>query len=88
MLDPKCGPYDQSSLETRTDILLFTSDVLAAPFAITGRLIAELFVSSNCTDTDFTVKLTDVYPDGRSMLIQDGVVRMRRRESLSTITYV
>jgi putative CocE/NonD family hydrolase len=38
-----------------------------------------LFVSSNCPDTDFTVKLTDVYPDGRSMLITDGILRMRNR---------
>jgi hypothetical protein len=40
-----------------------------------------LFVSSDCPDTDFTVKLTDVYPDGRSMFITDGILRMRNRNS-------
>jgi hypothetical protein len=42
---------------------------------------AHLFVSSDCPDTDFTVKLTDVYPDGRSMFITDGILRMRNRNT-------
>ena len=78
-----CGPMDQRSVEAlnRTDVLTFTSDPLAAPLAITGPLVANLFVSSNCTDTDFTVKLTDVHPDGTSALIQDGIIRMRWRDA-------
>jgi predicted acyl esterase len=73
------GPYDQRSVENRADVLLFTSDVLTEPYEATGRIIAKLYVSSDCPDTDFTVKLTDVYPDGRSMLICDGIIRMRDR---------
>ena len=73
------GPYDQRSVENRADVLLFTSDVLTEPYEATGRIKARLYVSSNCPDTDFTVKLTDVYPDGRSMLICDGILRMRNR---------
>jgi len=73
------GPYDQSSVENRSDVLVFTSDVLEKPFEATGPLKARLFVSSDCPDTDFTVKLTDVYPDGRSMFITDGILRMRNR---------
>ena len=73
------GPYDQRSIENRPDVLLFTSDVLTEPYEATGRIKARLFVSSNCPDTDFTVKLTDVYPDGSSMLICDGILRMRNR---------
>ena len=73
------GPYDQRSIEGRSDVLLFTSDVLTEPYEATGRIKARLYVSSNCPDTDFTVKLTDVYPDGRSMLICDGILRMRNR---------
>jgi putative CocE/NonD family hydrolase len=73
------GPYDQRPVENRSDVLLFTSPVLQQPYEATGAITARLFVSSNCSDTDFTVKLTDVYPDGRSMLILDGILRMRNR---------
>lgn len=75
----KRGPYDQCIIEDRDDVLVFTSEVLSDPLWIAGPLRARLFVSSNCPDTDFTVKLTDVYPDGRSMLIADGILRMRNR---------
>jgi predicted acyl esterase len=73
------GPYDQISVESRDDVLIFTSNTLEEPYEATGPIVARLFVSSNCYDTDFTVKLTDVYPDGRSMLITDGILRMRNR---------
>jgi predicted acyl esterase len=73
------GPYDQRSVENRSDVLVFTSPVLQQPYEATGSITARLFVSSDCPDTDFTVKLTDVYPDGRSMLITDGILRMRNR---------
>ncbi len=76
------GPYDQSSIENRSDVFVFTSDVLSEPLEITGPIKARLFLSSDCPDTDFTVKLTDVYPDGRSMLITDGILRMRNRNSV------
>jgi hypothetical protein len=78
-LNMAAGPYDQRSVENRSDVLLFTSPVLGAPYEATGPITARLFVSSDCPDTDFTVKLTDVYPDGRSMLITDGILRMRNR---------
>lgn len=74
------GPYDQRIIEDRDDVLVFTTDVLTESAWITGNIIARLFVSSDCPDTDFTVKLSDVYPDGRSMLITDGILRMRNRE--------
>jgi len=73
------GPYDQRPVENRADVLLFTSDILTEPYEATGHIKARLYVSSNRPDTDFTVKLTDVYPDGRSMLICDGILRMRNR---------
>ncbi|MHC4328452.1 MAG: CocE/NonD family hydrolase, partial [Planctomycetota bacterium] len=65
LLLPK-GPMDQRKIESRPDVLLFTTDVLAEPVEVTGRIYAKLYVSSDRPDTDFTVKLTDVYPDGRS----------------------
>eukprot|EP01059_Diplonema_ambulator_P023567 TRINITY_DN3907_c0_g1_i1.p1 TRINITY_DN3907_c0_g1~~TRINITY_DN3907_c0_g1_i1.p1 ORF type:complete len:309 (+),score=119.19 TRINITY_DN3907_c0_g1_i1:343-1269(+) len=79
-LELKCGALDQRPAENRTDVLVFTSDELLVPLAITGNITATLFVKSNRVDTDFTVKLTDVYPDGRSLLINDGILRMRWRQ--------
>lgn len=79
-LDLPCGPLDQQKIEQkyRHDVLTFTSAVLTSPMVLTGPINVKLWVSSNCTDTDFTVKLTDVYPiSGESHLIQDGGVRMR-----------
>ncbi|HEC75655.1 MAG TPA: CocE/NonD family hydrolase [Thermoplasmatales archaeon] len=73
------GPYDQRITEEREDVLVFTSPKLEKPVWIAGRIKARLYVSSDCPDTDFTVKLCDVYPDGRSMLITDGILRMRNR---------
>jgi hypothetical protein len=74
------GPRDQTPVESRDDVLLFDYNVTEEPVNITGRVWANLFVTSNCTDTDFTIKLCDVYPDGRSMLVCDGIIRARYRE--------
>jgi putative CocE/NonD family hydrolase len=76
------GPYDQRLVENRDDVLVFTSEILSDPVWISGPVRARLFVSSDCYDTDFTMKLTDVYPDGRSMLITDGIIRMRNRNGV------
>jgi predicted acyl esterase len=75
------GPYDQQPVESRPDVLLYTSEPLEQPLEVTGRIKAYLWASSSCKDTDFTVKLTDVYPDGKSVLIQDGIIRARFRNS-------
>ena len=75
------GPMDQRRVEKRPDVLLFSSEELKEPIEVTGRLTARLFVSSDCPDTDFAVKLCDVYPDGRSMLVTDGIMRARYRKS-------
>lgn len=75
------GPRDQRPVESRPDVLLFTSDPLTEAVEVTGHVFAVLYVSSDSPDTDFTVKLTDVYPDGRSMLLSDGILRARFRES-------
>ena len=56
---------------------LDTNFIMSNPVPITDG--KSLFVSSDCPDTDFTVKLTDVYPDGRSVFITDGILRMRNR---------
>ena len=78
------GSFDQQSLETRDDVLVFTSDALEEPLEVTGRLTAVLYVSTSAADTDFTAKFCDVYPDGRSMLFNDGIQNLRLRSSLAT----
>lgn len=74
------GPMDQRPVESRPDVLVFTTAPLEKPLEVTGQVFARLFVASDCPDTDFTAKLTDVYPDGRSMLVCDGILRMRFRD--------
>ena len=74
-----CGPRRQDDLLNRTDILWFTADPFTFETAVVGQLSATIWVATDRTDTDFTVKLMDVYPDGRSMLLQDGIARLRWR---------
>jgi putative CocE/NonD family hydrolase len=78
MISP--GPYDQSSIENRSDVLIFETPTLTERIDVVGHMFARLWVMSNCTNTDFTVKLTDVYPDGKSMLISDGIINAIRRD--------
>lgn len=75
------GPMDQRKIEGRDDVLVFTSAVLDRPVEVTGRIFAKLFVSSSAADTDLSVRVCDVYPDGRSMLIAEGIQRLRYRKS-------
>ena len=81
-LVPPKGPVDLRPIESRKDVLVFSSDVLSKPLEVTGPIRAELFISSDCPDTDFTAMLADVYPDGRSMLVTDGILRARFRKSI------
>lgn len=78
------GAYDQQSLEERDDVLVFSTPILTEPITIVGQVEVSLFISSNCTDTDIAIKLTDVYPDNTSMLITDTILRVRNRESISS----
>ena len=75
------GPADMRPIESRQDVLVFSTEPLEEPIEVTGRMLAKLFVCSDRPDTDFTAMLTDVYPDGRSMLVADGLLRARYRES-------
>ncbi|MFN0032525.1 MAG: CocE/NonD family hydrolase [Flavobacteriales bacterium] len=72
------GPYDQTDeVESRDDVLLFTTEVLAADAVLAGKAKVHLQFSTDVTDTDFAIRLCDVYPDGRSMLLNDGIYRSR-----------
>ena len=76
----ECGPKDQSPVEQREDVLVFTSEVLEEDMAIVGKVLVELFASSSAEDTDFMAKLTDVYPTGESYNVLDAGVRARWRD--------
>lgn len=75
----QAGSYDQRPVLNRADVLVYKSPVLTQPVEVVGDITVELFVSSDRLDTDFTAKLCDVYPDGRVMLICDGILRARHR---------
>jgi len=77
------GPKDQRSIESRADVLVFTSEPLLEPLEVTGHVRAKLWVSSDAPDTDFFVRLCDVYPDGRSFNICEGRLRARFHKSFS-----
>lgn len=75
------GPMNQNPIESRTDAVLFTSAPLSEPLEVTGRVKASVYLSSSAVDTDLSVRLCDVYPDGKSYLIAEGILRLRYRHS-------
>jgi putative CocE/NonD family hydrolase len=76
----RSGSFDQSTVETRHDVLVYTGAPLERGLEVTGPIEVTLFVSSTARDTDFTAKLVDVHPDGRAFNIQSGIMRARYRE--------
>lgn len=74
------GSYDNADIETRPDVLVYTGDALTEGLELTGPIRAVLYLSSDAKDTDVTVKLLDVFPDGRAMNMQEGITRVRYRE--------
>jgi uncharacterized protein len=75
-----CGPWDQRPIESRDDVVVFTS----APFTVAGwtvgRIYADVWIATDLADIDVFVRMTDVYPDGRSMLMAQGIQRARYRQ--------
>jgi len=78
------GSWDQNPVVFgRGDILSYTTQPLTEDMEIAGPIKVFLSGSSNCTDTDFTAKLIDVYPTGELMLVADGILRARYRDSMA-----
>jgi putative CocE/NonD family hydrolase len=84
---------DQREASGRTDVLTFTSDVLTTPITISGQPIANIVASTSGTDSDWVVKLIDLYPDevagdpdmgGYQLAVSMDIFRGRYRESFST----
>ena len=70
------GPVDNRELEARSDVLVYTSDMLAEPLLLIGTVEAELCVTSSLDHTDFFVRLCDVAPGGSSINVCDGLRRL------------
>jgi putative CocE/NonD family hydrolase len=75
------GPYDQNSLDSRADVLVFETEDLTQDVSITGRVRLDLWISADQPDCDIAVRLCDKYPTDESMLITDGIKRMRFRNN-------
>ena len=76
----KGGAFDQQEMEKRKDILVYSTDVLKEGVEVTGFIESTLYVSSDAVDTDFTIKLIDVYPDGTAYNLDETIQRVRYRE--------
>ena len=74
------GMFEQSEIESRPDVLVYTSKPLEAPLEVTGSVSMRLWAATSAVDTDFTGKLLDVDVDGNSYNICDGVTRLRHRK--------
>ncbi|MCQ0003890.1 CocE/NonD family hydrolase [Actinomadura madurae] len=81
--DGVAGPADQTDVERRDDVLCYTGESLQEPLEVTGHVTLTVHVSSTAADTDVTGKLVDVFPDGRAIILCEGLWRMRYRDSLS-----
>lgn len=69
------GPRDQTEVEKRDDILIFTSETLKSELEVTGPVKVVLYAATTAKDTDWTAKLVDVHPDGRPYNLCDGILR-------------
>jgi len=69
------GPKDQRAIESRKDVLVFTTNKLKEDFEVTGPITVVIYFKTDQIDTDLVLRLTDVYPDGRSLLITEGGYR-------------
>ena len=80
------GVQEQGSVETRADVLVYTSEPLEQDTEVTGQVSVTLWAVTSAPDTDWTAMLVDVHPDGRAYNVCDGIVRARYRTSLEQPT--
>jgi putative CocE/NonD family hydrolase len=75
------GPRNQSAVEQRKDVLVYSTPPLEHELEVTGPVRLDFFASSSTVDTDFTAKLVDVFPDGTAINLTEGILRARYRDS-------
>jgi putative CocE/NonD family hydrolase len=77
------GPRDQQEVESRPDVLVYSTPALDNDLEVTGPVTLDLYAKSSAVDTDFTAKLVDVGPDGFAQNLTEGILRARYHESTS-----
>jgi hypothetical protein len=75
------GAYDQTVVENREDVLVYTTPPLTEDVEVTGPVLVTLYAASSAVDTDFTAKLVDVHPSGFVQNLTDGIIRARYHRS-------
>jgi hypothetical protein len=88
MFPENTGPRDRRSIERRDDVLVYTTDPLTEDVEVTGPIALTLYAASSAPDTDFTAALIEVRPDGKAIILTDGIVRARFRESYEQPTLI
>jgi hypothetical protein len=78
----RTGAHDQREVERRPDVLVYTSAVLDEDVDVIGAVRADLSFATDAPLTDVTAKLVDVHPDGRAIIVCDGILDLRRRDGL------
>jgi len=78
------GAFDQRKVESRPDVLVYTTPAFDRDYEVTGPVALDLYAGSSAVDTDFTAKLVDVGPDGFARNLTEGIVRARYRDSQET----
>jgi len=74
------GPADQGKIEERADVLVYSTEPLEEPLTAIGPVTVKLSAATSAPDTDFTAKLVDVHPDGKAIIILEGILRGRYRQ--------
>lgn len=74
------GAFDQQDMELREDILVYTTEPLKEGVEVSGFIESTLYISSDVKDTDLTIKIIDVYPDGKAYNLDETIQRVRYRE--------
>jgi putative CocE/NonD family hydrolase len=74
------GSFDQSKMQARPDVLVYSTEPLTAPVNVTGPIAVTLYLSSDVKDPDLMVKLVDVHPDGKAYNLDEQALRVRWRE--------
>jgi putative CocE/NonD family hydrolase len=84
MVHAPAGSFDQSAIESRDDVLTFTTEPLTQDLEVTGRVTANLLVSTDASTTDWVVRICDVHPGGASYNVVDGIARVTAQPSERT----